>query len=333
MPQGWNTKAEKVIVDTQTGATGMADQPQVKRRLFLAEPGEQPILTRDPIEYIERFDRFVEATGIVPERVLSTPLVNVPLPVAMKAQDDTIQRWSGIDPAMMWLPLFWLPPHLALRYKYRVIDPETGGDSGDFQIESDEVWAMRVMLELTYSGLYSPVDGTWGDVLSFYGLDVENPVDQARVQMWLSGNPDEVLDSIDLTDHILNAEDPEWALVAARHLADTAVPAQWSLSAGGLLVAISQQLAFVGDSDAERRKLITVMGNVASNSLRSVPADPETGMDIVDVVEAIVSEAQRPAADSSYLMDTFLQVLSDVTEDFNPYVDAMLPEELRVNAA
>lgn len=300
----------------------MTDQQTVKRRHFLANPGDEPLLTTDLIDYHERYERFVEGTGIDPSRVVATPVVKFPLPVAFKDANGNLERWTGIEPSMMWLPLFWLPPHLALRYKYRVIDAETGGTNDDLEVESDDVWAIRVMLELVYAGLYNPVDGTWGDVLSFYGLDIDNPVDQARVQLWLAGHPDEVLDAIDLTDHIVHVEDPEWGLRSARELATTLVPAQWSLSASGLLIAAKQYLDDRGDTDRNRRDMITVLGSVAVNSLRTIPAD-DSGVPISDVIEAVVAEVQQPDSDSAYLLDTFLQALSEVSDDFAPFADSI----------
>lgn len=301
----------------------MTDQSQVKRRAFLAEPGDHPLLTPDPIEHLESFERFVEATGIDPGRVLATPVVRFPIPVPHKGANGELERWSGITPSMMWLPLFWLPPHLALRYQYRVIDEATGGTSDDLEIESDEVWAIRVMLELIYAGLYDPNTGTWGDVLSFYGLDVESPVDQARVEMWLDGFPDDDLDKIDLTPHILHAEDPEWALRAARELADTLVPAQWSLTASGLLLAAGSHLAYKGSADQDRRDMVTVLGSVAVNALRSIPAD-ETGIPVSDLIESIVIAAQSNDNDSEQLAEDFMHALAEVSEDFEPYVEAYM---------
>lgn len=301
----------------------MTDQPQVKRRSFLAGPGTQPLLTTDPIEHIEGFDRFVESTGIDPSRLLGTPLVAFPIPVPFKDDAGGTQRWQGIDPKMMWLPLFWLPPHLALRYRYRVIDEATGGTSDDLEIESDEIWAVRVMLELTRVGMYDAATGTWADILSFYGLDIDDPVDQARVELWLDGYPDDVLDAIDLTEHIVFPENPEWGLEAARQMVDTLVPAQWSLTASGLLLAAGQYLAFKGSSDKHRRDMLSVLGSVAVNALRTIPAD-ESGIPVHDLIEAIVAAAQSPENGSEQLVDDFLQFLAEVSEDFEPYVDAYM---------
>jgi len=301
----------------------MTDQPQVKRRAFLAEPGTQPLLTTDPIEHLEGFERFVEATGIDPARVLATPVVAFPLPVPFKDEVGGTQRWEGIEPKMMWLPLFWLPPHLALRYQYRVIDEATGGTTDDIEIESDEVWAVRVMLELTRVGMYDAATGTWADILSFYGLDADDPVDQARVELWLNGYPDEVLDAIDLTEHIVFADNPEWGLEAARQMVDTLVPAQWSLTASGLLLAAGNYLAFKGEGDKERRDMLSVLGSVAVNALRTIPAD-ETGIPVSELIESITVAAQSTENSSEQLVDDFMQALSEVSEDFEPYVAAYM---------
>lgn len=304
----------------------MTDQPQVKRRAFLADPGTQPLLTPDPIERLEGFERFVEATGIDPGRVLATPVVHFPLPVPFTDNAGGVQRWAGITPKMMWLPLFWLPPHLALRYQYRVIDEATGGTSDDLEIESDEVWAIRVMLELSRVGLYDAETGTWADVLSFYGLDINDANHQARVELWLDGFPDETLDAIDLTDLIRYEEDPEWALGAARQLADTLIPAQWSLTASGLLLAAGSYLADKGSGDKDRRDMLAVLGSIAANDLRSLPSD-ETGIPVWELIESIVIAAQNPEADSAQLVDDFMQALAEVSEDFEPYVQAFLPQD------
>lgn len=302
----------------------MTDQPPVKRRMFLADPGDEPLLTADPIDYYEGFDRFVEATGIDPARVVSTPVVRFPIPVARKDASGQLERWSGITPSMMWLPLFWLPPHLALRYQYQLIDPATGGTSDDMEIESDEAWAIRVMLELVYAGLYDPKTGTWADVLSRYGLDADNPVDQARIEMWLDGFPDEDLDRIDLTADIVHPDNPEWALQAARDYADVLVPAQWSLSASGLLVACGNHLAHQGNTEQVRRTMLTVLGSVAVNSLRALPAADEDSVPVSDAIESLVIAAQNDEADDEKLVDDFLVLLAEVSEDYEPYLNGYL---------
>jgi|GEM_PF-3574750 len=303
----------------------MTNDSPVRRRLFLADPGDQPLLSSDPVEYLDRFDRFVDATGVAPERVLATPVVNVPIPVPVRdheAEGDKVARWSGVNPDMMWLPLFWLPPHLALRYRLRVTDEITGELTGETEVESDEAWAVRVMLELTFAGLFDPTDGTWADVLSAYGIDSDNPVDQARIQLWLDGRPDGVLDSIDLTAAIERPEDPEWGVRYARDLLETLLPAQWCLSASGLLTAVVRQLQQDGNTDESRRHILRVIGATASHSLHSIPADDD-GLRVTDVIDGLVAETDNPASSSEELMDAFLQTLAQVAEDYRPYADAV----------
>lgn len=302
-----------------------AAAPQVRRRLFLVEPGEEPLLNTDPVELMHRFERFVDATGLAPERVLCSPVVKVPLPVAVRGADGVVKRWA-VDPEAMWLPLFWLPPRVGLRYEYKTIDAASGGTNDDLEIESDETWAIRVMLELMYAGLFNVTDGTWADVLFAYGIDVENPVDQARIQVWLDGGADETLDNIDLTDSFDNPDDPHWALSRARELADTFIPAAWSLSAGGILTACAMSLATEGESDQSRRDVLAVLGRLASVALRTIPAD-EDGLTTTEVIEAIVEESVQPGADLEDLVDGFMQALAEISEDFRPHLDAVVLSE------
>lgn len=296
---------------------------EIKRRSFLNAPGEQLLLTSDPVEYIRRFDAFIDASGLPAERVLATPLSAVPIPVTSKGEDGKPQRWACADPSFMWHPLMWLPPHLALRYRYRVVDEAHGGTDDDFEIESDSVWAIRVALELVHSGLYNPEDGTWLDVLAYHGLDVENPVDQARVELWLQGSDDETLDQIDLTSIVAVPDDQEWALRAASDLAEVLVPAEWSMIAAGIVEAVESQLVAVGETDENRRALLNVMGQVAAQALHDVPADPESGVDYIDLVGVLTEDAALPDADTAYLLDTFLEAVSEIAADYLPSLQAI----------
>jgi hypothetical protein len=300
---------------------------EIKRRSFLNGPGEQLLLTSDPIEYITRFDTFLDACGLPAEKVLAAPLSAVPLPVASKDIDGRPERWAGANPSFFWHPLMWLPPHLALRYRYRLIDDEHGGTSEDTAIESDAVWAIRVALELVHAGLYNPDDGTWLDILAYYGLDADNPVDQARVEMWLAGASDETLDQIDLSPMFVVPENPEWALTEAFALAEVLVPAQWAMTAAGIVEAVTSQLEANGATDETRQGLMNVMGQVAAQALHDVPADPQTGIDYIDLIGVLREEAQAADADLAYLMDTFLEAVSEVADDYLPALEALSGEQ------
>ncbi|WP_433673879.1 hypothetical protein [Microbacterium gorillae] len=300
---------------------------EIKRRTFLNGPGEQLLLTSDPMEYITRFDAFVDASGLPPEKVLATPLSAIPLPVASKGAFGMPERWASADPSFMWHPLMWLPPHLALRYRYRVIDEDHGGTVEDTDIESDAMWAIRVALELVHSGLYNPDDGTWLDVLAYHGLDADNPVDQARVEMWLAGGADITLDQIDLTSIVAVPEDQEWALRAAADLVEVLVPAQWSMIAAGIVETVESQLEANGRSEETLRALLNIMGQVAAQALHDVPADPDTGIDYVDLIGVLTEESQTRGSDPDYLMNTFLEAIAEVAADYLPSLQALSDQQ------
>lgn len=53
------------------------------------------------------------------------------------------------------------------------------------------------------------------DVLSVVGLDIDNPADLSRVQEWLDGTDDPLIDGINLSVYIDKPGDPDWAVAAA----------------------------------------------------------------------------------------------------------------------
>lgn len=305
--------------------------PEVKRRTFLNEPDEKLILTSDPLAFVTRFDEFIDASGLPPERVLATPLISTPLPVASASENGTVAHWEEARASFMWHPLMWLPPHLALRYRYRVIDDAEGGTDDDTETEPDDIWVIRVALELAYSGLYNPDDGTWLDILAFNGLDIENPVDLARVEAWLDGTPDETLDRIDLTNIVVNDDNPEWALQSAKDLSDTLVPAQWALTAATIIDTV-ESVRKNGEGGGDSG-MLNVFTQVAAQALRAVPADPETGIDSIDMIGVLREESREQEANPSALLDSFIELLQAVVNDYHPYLEAVMGEpQLQVEA-
>jgi len=102
-------------------------------------------------------------------------------------------------------------------------------------LEDDDTWAVRVALELTASGMYDETSGTWMDVLSLVGLDPDNDADLSRVSEWLAGANDDLLDSIDLAEHMDNPDDLTWALSCAVGMVDDLRLLSWALTADDLL--------------------------------------------------------------------------------------------------
>ena len=183
-------------------------------------------------------------------------------------------------------------------------------------MEPDSVWAIRVGLELVASGLYNPDDGSWLDVLALHGIDIDDPVDFARVEQWLRGVPDVVLDAIDLTSMVTSAENPERAVQSATDLASVLVPAEWSIISSGIIGVIQERVAEDGDGEESMRLLITVMGQVAAQALHDVPPDPETGEDLIDTIGAITEEASLPEANLPLMLESLLEALSGIARDY-----------------
>ena len=197
-----------------------------RRRPFLLEP--------DPIRVMVNFGRFVEATGVPASSLVTSRLCALAVPTGQ------IRDWPGVRPDAAWLPLLWLPPHLAERKSYAVGDDGlahavTSAGSGAIEVrkESEEEWAVRVALELTASGFYDAETGTFVDVMDFIGIDVDTTEGQERLRAWLAGGRDDDLDlfatGLELEGHLKSTTEPDWALneviVSREHLVHCAYAA------------------------------------------------------------------------------------------------------------
>lgn len=201
-----------------------------RRRCSLLDRGESLLLPASALDVALRNTDFIRATELAPDQVLCTPHVAVPVP--RYDVDGRIPSRASINPPELWHPLFWLPLAVAGRY---VLEEEDGATT----IESDELWAVRVALQLSVSGLYDVESGTWSDVLAAHGLNVTDDVVLARIRRWQSGEHDDVLDAIELTDAFqVPGEDPEWAIQSALALMGDVVPAATALLADHLIMAL-----------------------------------------------------------------------------------------------
>lgn len=206
---------------------------EARRRGIFHVPGEPLVVSSSPIECMERFAAMSEFTGLGPEMLLSTPLITTPLPRYPAEWGEGHRRWPGTRPEAMWHPLMWLPRRVAHRYTLVSNSPETG-DGGQRRLEGDDAWALRVCLELAAAGLYDEETGEWLDVLSGAGLDVDDDADLARVQEWLDGADDPVLDGIDLAPLLLR--DPaDWAVAEAAAWMPTMRVMVWGTHADALV--------------------------------------------------------------------------------------------------
>ncbi|GAA2917561.1 hypothetical protein JOD62_002874 [Microbacterium keratanolyticum] len=190
----------------------------IARQHFLTEEGEQLLISYDAMQAAERMLAFVNASGLEPSEVISDPITTHPLPVYHR---DT--RFGTVKPELMWHPLFWLPEHVGLRLQIR----ET--ENAEPRVETDAEWALRIAIELTRSGVYSP-EGGWADVMALCGLDLDNPIDLARVEAWQAGEGDETLDAFDLAALFRFSTDND-AFYEAQELYPALTAAQWGFTA------------------------------------------------------------------------------------------------------
>ncbi|MFC8797331.1 hypothetical protein ACFT2C_06335 [Promicromonospora sp. NPDC057138] len=220
-----------------------------RRRRSLLERGESLLLPMSALDVALRNTDFIRATGLVPDCVLCTPHVAVALP--RYHADGRLAARDPIAPAELWHPLFWLPAEVAGRY---VLEQEDGTQA----IEPDEVWAVRVALQMSVSGLYDVESGTWCDVLADRGLDVTDDAVLARIRRWQTGEHDDVLDGIELADAFqVPGEDPSWAIQSAVALMDDMAPAATALLADHLITALDAST----DLSAQDVRTVLLLGD------------------------------------------------------------------------
>lgn len=275
------------------------------RRQSMTHAGEPLLLCRSTIEAAVRFDAWLDASGMPAAAVLASPLCAVPLPIYTNFAGR--RRWEGTRAEIMWHPLMWLPPRLAGRYDLR------DSTSGTIDVEGDDVYAIRVAFELTASGLYDPETGTWVDILATVGLDIDNDVDLARVQEWLDGAPDELLDDIDLS-HYLTIDPPTWAVEAALGMREDLERASWALTADELLGACEDALDPAQEMDAtELRATTKALAGIADALLRRADR-AETGL-FDDVATRVDPATHTPdPGELTELVSEMCDLLLDIRE-------------------
>jgi len=270
------------------------------RKPYLLSSGEELLLSYDVITHIRRMDSFATTSGLDPEQLVNNPLCVIPIPAYGRDANGRLERFSGANVEFLTHPMMWLPDGTATP---RLITDSDGVD----RLEYESEWAIRVGLELTFSGLYDPADGTWLDVLALHNLDIENPVDYARVDAWLDGGADPILDNIDLTEFVTVDGDADWSVHSTQNLHDVLVAAQWSLLAESLEQALVRECAHsVGD---EQRQLATIIVELAIDTLSNTPTSPDSGVAIADALLSVLDQLEDPESnvnDALNLTRTFL---------------------------
>lgn len=238
---------------------------EIRRRAFILEPGESLLLAGSSLEVALRYGMWERFTQLPTDAITSNPIVATPL-VDYPADGHPAQVWPQVNPACLWHPLMWLPERLAGRYQ---IEAEDGTTS----VEDDDTWAARVCLELSVSGMYDAISGTWVDVLAMYDLDVDDEATLDRIRRWQTGNADPILDAIDLAPE-LDVDDRHWALASVTALMPDLLPASWAMLANDLLETIDE-VADPGNPavDSNPTGIYSAAGTIISLG-KSLLADP-----------------------------------------------------------
>ena len=189
---------------------------------------------------------FVDYTGLRDDQVFSAPVVATPIP--RYAEQVAGRRWAGVAPEALWHPLFWLPERV---WRRRVIED---------LVEPEQVWAVRVCLEVQAAELYDP-DLGWFDVLAETGIRTGDSDDMVRVLAWLNGAGEPTLDDIDLEDRLLD-DDGDWAADTASGMTGAFQGRAWAVIADELLGYLEEQPS----STAEAAEQLRTVAQLATST-------------------------------------------------------------------
>lgn len=247
---------------------------ETKRRSLLTEPGESLLVSPSPFESAMRFEQFSRSTGVPIESLSTSLLCTVPIP-AYPARFERGRRWPGVRPEAMWHPLLWLPPRLSSRYRVSV-DPVV--------LESDDLWSVRVALEMMASGLYDQASGAWVDILDLVGVDIDTDTGCDRVAYWLDGAPDSELDSLDgQVEAMLDLSEPDqdWAAVTAAESMDALRISSWAFAADDLAEVCARSRSLDQSGDRGPDDFVSALKTVADMATVAFATPPTTRPDDV----------------------------------------------------
>ncbi len=263
-------------------------RPLLSRPDSAGLPSAEPLIVAPhPVEAAARLWGFREKTGLSTEDTLVSPVLNHPLPFYPATFPTGHRRWVGVHPSAMWHPLLWLPKRLTERVRIADDDSEV--------VESDEMWSVRVALELLRAGIYREDEGTWLDVLAHWGLDIDDPATQDRCRAWLAGGDDELLDSIDLDEILRERLKPNWAIDFAWRVTPDVITQAWAIQSNALLDLAEQTRDELNsgqiDPEAAQSSVdeIVAMGTWLFDTVpMDVPAEPTGSQDVTDQLDTLI---------------------------------------------
>ncbi|KQO98660.1 hypothetical protein [Leifsonia sp. Leaf264] len=281
---------------------------ETRRRQYLTNPGESLVLPLVAHDVIDRRIEWAATVGTPGIDIVTSALVSIPIPLrapGAKHHPDT-------NAAAFWHPILWLGDHLA--------HPIPG--------EPLDVWAVRVALELTYTGAYDAETGTFVDILSIFELDSDDPVVQARITEWLAGAPDKELDSVTFAAAFGAPEDLGQQLLHATEYTDYLRPASWAVMTNSLL-EISYAAAADPEINAEilaavATRIIHLAQATLGESIPSVEGEVPAHSLWQQVLDDTVHWEARPMqANIDGPWNALIESLSSIRSDYWVFVDAL----------
>jgi len=227
--------------------------PVFSRRAWLLEPGEPLVLSRSPAEAMYRLGEQAHQWGLAIEDLVLSPMCAVGLPRPQRLGGPPRCFGPSLAPEALWCPLLWLPSYLAR----------------PAQAEDDDAWAARVALELSASGLWDQVSGTWVDMASF----VPGGISTERAAAWLAGASDPSLDAVDLGYLVFDRLDPTWALDQVKDDFGWLAVSSWALWAESVADEVFSSMS-EPDYPAEALEMVV---QVASTWFADVPEELMAG--------------------------------------------------------
>lgn len=287
-------------------------------RPYLTEPNESLLLATSPLLSTTRFAAFLDDSRLPMNRVVLSKMCSVPIPLYVNETGGGRQFPEGTNPSLLWHPLFWLPKSLSNHLSYR--------DSENVvHVESDDQWAARVALTLVTSGVYDPENGTWLDMFSVVGLDIDDEMTIDRAVEWLEGTPDPDIDQIDLSPFTELPGQPHWAFHSVQSIFGELEQSSYGLLANGTLEVID---LIVENNDSVEG--LTEEFADAVESLTLVMDGLEfdfDGEDFYSLSEDVVDTARSYTGDwNGFVNGTvayYRQALSAVRGTFWPVVEAL----------
>ncbi|MGO0605625.1 MAG: hypothetical protein ACTIIH_13700 [Brevibacterium sp.] len=207
------------------------------------------------------------------------------------------RQFDHVNPEFLTNPLMWLPHHIT--QPYVSLHP----DGRVRTVEAQELYIVRIMLELGAANMYDTDSGGWVDILALFGLDVDDEHDLDRVKSWLDGAHDPILDSIDLSSYFVNPVDTpqarEWALGVANELSIPLLGSSYNRVAEDCLTlidAVADPTRYTseewgGDDITPRRTMLTNVLVGARVNLKDYPSETLDLPDGIESVSAAITSA------------------------------------------